>query len=77
MISAIGRNMAMVCASRHTNKNGSIAVHGNVDWCRHCGKQYGVSSTAKATAIWSINPTLMHISGQNFNSKPYMHLYVQ
>lgn len=78
MISAIGRNMAMnySAASRHTNKD-SIAVHGNVDWCRHCWKQYGVPSTAKNTAIWSINPTPMHIAGQNFNSKPYMHPYVQ
>ena len=47
-------------------------------WCSHYEEQYGGSSETKnRVATWSSNPTPRHISGQNYNSKRYMHPYVQ
>ena len=56
----------------------SYTVGGNVSWCSHYGEQYGGSSkkTKNRVAIWSSNPTPGHISGQNYNSKRYIHPYV-
>ena len=49
-------------------------VGGNVNWCNHCGKQYGEpSKTKNRTTIISSNPYPGHLSGENHNSKRYMH----
>ena len=55
----------------------SYTVGWSVNWCSHYGKQYGDSSeTKKRITIWSSNPSLRHIPGQNSNSKRNMHPYV-
>ena len=52
-------------------------VGGNVNWYNHCGKQYEVPQKSKyRTTIGPSNPTLGHISRQNFSWKKYMYLYV-
>ena len=52
----------------------SCTVDGNVNWYSHYGEQYGGSQNTKnTTTIWSSNPTPGHISGENHNSKWYMH----
>ena len=48
----------------------SYTVGGNVKWYSHYGEQYGGFSK---TTMWSCNPTPGHISGENYNSKRYMH----
>ena len=51
----------------------SYTVGCDVNWCSHCGKQYGSSSKTKnRVAIWSSSPTLGHILRQNYNLKRYM-----
>ena len=55
---------------------GNYTVGGNVDWCSHCGNQYGGSSKTKnRTIIWPSNSTPGYISDRNKNtkSKRYMH----
>ena len=41
-------------------------VDGNVNWCSHCGKQYGgFSETKNRTTIFPSNCTPGYISGKN------------
>ena len=49
-------------------------VGGNVNWCSHYEKQYGVSSIKSRTTIWSISSTCGYLSegNKNTNSKRYM-----
>ena len=55
-------------------KEPSYIVGGNVNWYSHYGKQYGAFLKTKNRAtIWSSNPIPGHISGENHNSKRYMH----
>ena len=51
-----------------------FAVNGNVNWCSLYGEQYGCSlKTENRATIWSSNPTLGHISGENHGSNRCMH----
>ena len=48
----------------------SYTVGGNVSWCSHCKKLYGIpEKIKKRAAICSINPTPGHISKQSYNLK--------
>ena len=48
----------------------------NINCCSHYGEWYGGSLENRAinrATIWSSNPINAHISGENHNSKRYMH----
>ena len=50
-------------------------VDENVNWYSHHGEQYGGSlkKTKNRATIWSTNSILGYVSGENYNSKRYMH----
>ena len=43
----------------------SYTVAGNANWHSHYGEQYRHSSKTNRTTIWSSNPFLGHVTGQN------------
>ena len=51
----------------------SCTVGGNINWYNCYGEQYGVSLKNENTTVWSSNTTPGHISGENRNTKRYMH----
>ena len=58
------KSLWIINAGEGVEKRGlSYSVDGNVDWCSHRGKQYGVSlKTKNRVTIWPSNPTPGHIS---------------
>ena len=57
----------------------SYTVHETVSWHSHYGERYrGFSKKLKIELPYdqSSNPTPGHISGENYNSKSYLHPYV-
>ena len=54
--------------------NPSTLLGGKVNWCNHCGDQYGSSLIIKySTTILSRNSTPGHLSREKHNLKIYMH----
>ena len=48
-------------------------VGGNVNWCSHCGKQYGVSQKIKNRTISNSTSGCLSEENKNPNSKRFMH----
>ena len=61
-------------------KEPSSTIGGNVNWCSHCEKQYGGSSTVKYRIAlgsnYHANEYLPPPKYKNTNSKGYRHPYV-
>ena len=70
------KNLQITNAGEGVEKTeASCAIGGNVDWCSHYEKQYGVSLRFESRiTIWSSNSTSGYLSKENKNidSKRYM-----
>ena len=62
------------CWRQCEEKGTLLHLGGDVNWCRHYGKQYGgaLKKPKNRVTIWSSSPTPGYISRKNSNLKRYM-----
>ena len=69
----IKKSIPIIKAGKGMEKRESFfIVCRNINWCSHNGEQYGVKGKNRV-AVFSGDPTLGHIYGENYSSNRHMH----